>query len=77
MDVRIVIPGLPIELPDPFAVSLGGSETAGLQLGRVFARKRHQVAVFCEVSSATQHFGSYIYTGDPMSMVHQAPPAAA
>ena len=77
MDIRIVVPGLPIATPDPFAVSLGGSETAGLQLGRAFARKGHQVRIFCKDSSATRHFGSYTYTGDPMSMVNQTPAAAA
>ena len=76
MDIRIVMAGLPIATPDVFAVSLGGSETAGLQLGRAFAQKGHQVTIFCKVSSATRHFGSYTYTGDPMSMVHQTPVAA-
>ena len=57
MDVKIVVPGLPIALPDPFAVSLGGSETAGLQLGRAFARKGHQVTVFCEVPRPTRWQG--------------------
>lgn len=32
LKIRMVIPGLPIEAPDPLAVSLGGTETAGLQL---------------------------------------------
>ena len=54
MDIRIVVPGLPIATPDPFAVGLGGSETAGLQLGRAFARKGHQVIVFCGVERPTR-----------------------
>ena len=57
MDIRIVVPGLPIATPDPFAVGLGGSETAGLQLGRAFARKGHQVTVYCEISYATRWQG--------------------
>ena len=32
MDMSVVMPGLPIAAPDPLAVSLGGSETAGLKL---------------------------------------------
>jgi hypothetical protein len=32
LTVRMVVPGLPITAPDPLAVSLGGCETAGLQL---------------------------------------------
>ena len=36
--IRIVaLPCLPIEAPDPLAVALGGSETAGLQLAAELA----------------------------------------
>ena len=37
LTIRIIMPGLPITAPDPLAVSLGGSETAGLQLAAAFA----------------------------------------
>lgn len=49
LDVRIVIPGLALQLPDPLAVGLGGSETAGLQLAATFARAGHTVSVFCNI----------------------------
>jgi hypothetical protein len=29
LDIRLVMPGLPIQAPDPLAVGLGGGETAG------------------------------------------------
>ena len=32
LTIKIAVPGLPITLPDPFAATLGDSETAGLQL---------------------------------------------
>lgn len=57
MDIRIAIPGLPIATPDPFAVSLGGSETAGLQLGRTFARKGHRVTIFCNTAQVSRWQG--------------------
>lgn len=57
MDIRIVVPGLPIATPDPFAVSLGGSETAGLQLGRTFARKGHRVTIFCNTAQVSRWQG--------------------
>lgn len=38
-------PGLPIVAPDPRAVSLGGSETAGLQLAAELVRRGHRVTV--------------------------------
>jgi hypothetical protein len=47
LDVRIVIPGLPIAAPDPLAVSLGGSETTGLQLAAESVRQGHRVTVVC------------------------------
>jgi hypothetical protein len=40
MDISIVVPGQPVALPDPFAASLGGSETAGLQVAKALARRR-------------------------------------
>ena len=39
--VRVVMPGLPIVAPDPYVVSLGGSETAGLQLAAELVRQGH------------------------------------
>ena len=39
LDIRIVMPGLPIVAPDPLAVSLGGSETAGLELAAELVRQ--------------------------------------
>jgi hypothetical protein len=50
LDIRIVVPGLPIAAPDPFAVALGGSETAGLQLAAELARQGHDVTVVCGVA---------------------------
>lgn len=49
LDVRIVVPGLPIHFPDPFAVPLGGSETAGLQLAKAMVALGHRATVFCNV----------------------------
>jgi hypothetical protein len=45
LDIRVAIPGLPITTPNPFAIGLGGSETAGLQLAAALGRKR-RVTVF-------------------------------
>lgn len=47
MDIRIVTPSLPITMPDPLAVALGGAETATLQLARCLAGKGHRVVAFC------------------------------
>ncbi len=47
LDIRIIMPGLPIAAPDPLAVSLGGSETAGLQLAAEMVRQGHRVAIIC------------------------------
>lgn len=49
LDVRIVIPGLALQMPDPLAVGLGGSETAGLQLAAAMNRIGHRVIVFANV----------------------------
>jgi hypothetical protein len=32
MNVTLIVPGLSLHAPDPLAHSLGGSETAGVQL---------------------------------------------
>ncbi|MGE3290390.1 MAG: glycosyltransferase family 4 protein [Geminicoccaceae bacterium] len=45
--IRMMIPGLPITSPDPLAVGLGGSETAGLQLAAELARQGHRVEIAC------------------------------
>jgi glycosyltransferase involved in cell wall biosynthesis/2-polyprenyl-3-methyl-5-hydroxy-6-metoxy-1,4-benzoquinol methylase len=49
LDVRFVIPGLALQMPDPLAVSLGGSETAGLQLARALVERGHRVIAFANV----------------------------
>jgi hypothetical protein len=38
LDIRVLVPGLRIDPADPFGQSLGGSETAGLQLSAALAR---------------------------------------
>jgi hypothetical protein len=50
LDVRIPIPGLPIVAPEPLAVSLGGSETAGLQFSAELARQGRRVTVACNTA---------------------------
>ena len=47
LTIKFAIPGLPIATPDPFAASLGGSETAGLQLSGTGWSEGHRVTVFC------------------------------
>ena len=49
LEIRIVVPGMPIAAPDPYRTSLGGSETAGLQLAKALARKGHKVTVYANV----------------------------
>lgn len=49
MNITTVMPGMSIALPDPNDKSLGGSETAALQLGRTFARQGHQATLYCNV----------------------------
>ena len=51
LDIRMAMPGLPIVAPDPLAVSLGGSETAGLQLAAEFVRQGHRVTMFANVET--------------------------
>lgn len=51
LTIRMAIPGLPISAPDPLAVSLGGSETAGLQLAAELVRQGHKVTVVCDASA--------------------------
>lgn len=51
LKIRMVIPGLPIAAPDPLAVSLGGTETAGLQLAAELVRQGHGVTVACGASA--------------------------
>lgn len=48
LDVRLLLPGLPLHMPEPFTASLGGSETAGLQLAAELARD-HTVTLFGNV----------------------------
>lgn len=47
LDIRIAIPDLPIVAPDPLTVSLGGSETAGLQPAAEVVRHGHRLTVAC------------------------------
>lgn len=49
---RMIIPGLPITAPDPLAVGLGGSETAGLQLAAELVRQGHRVTVIANVGAS-------------------------
>lgn len=49
LDVRLLIPALPFDPADPFAKSLGGSETAGLQLAAAIAALGHTVTAFASV----------------------------
>jgi hypothetical protein len=41
----ILVPGMPLEPPDPLAAAIGGSETAGLQLAAEPARQGHRVTI--------------------------------
>ena len=43
MNICMVVPGLPIVAPDPLAVSLGGSEAAGLLLAVELVRQGHRI----------------------------------
>src|SRR3954468_22415603 len=52
MDVRLLIPALPFDPNDPFAKSLGGSETAGLQLAAAIAKLGHTVTAFASVETS-------------------------
>ncbi|MCD6069607.1 MAG: glycosyl transferase group 1 [Microvirga sp.] len=49
LDIRMLVPGLPIDPEDPYSKSLGGSETAGLQLAAAIAELGHRVTAFCNV----------------------------
>ncbi|MFO1075869.1 MAG: hypothetical protein U1E17_24825, partial [Geminicoccaceae bacterium] len=59
----MVIPGLPIVAPDPLAVSLGGSETAGLQLAAELVRQGHRVKVACSVAEPFEWRGVRLQGG--------------
>lgn len=52
LDIRLLIPGLAFDPNDPLSRSLGGSETAGVQLAAAIARKDHLVTCFASVSTA-------------------------
>ncbi len=62
LSVRIIMPGLPIAGPDPFAVSLGGSETAGHQLAAELVR---QGTIMADRRDATPFGGSGPITQPP------------
>ena len=49
--IRIVMPGLAIAAPEPLAVSVGGSETAGLQLAAELVRQGHRVTMVCNTGA--------------------------
>lgn len=49
LQIVFAVPGLPIALPDPFGVGLGGSETAALQLAQALARRGHKVTAYARV----------------------------
>lgn len=51
-DIRLLIPALPFDPTDPFAKSLGGSETAGLQLAAAIAKLGHTVTTFASVETS-------------------------
>jgi hypothetical protein len=49
VNVSVVIPGLSLHAPDPLAYSLGGSETAALQLAAELVRQGHNVVLYGEL----------------------------
>ena len=57
LEIIFAVPGLPIALPDPFAVGLGGSETAALQLAQTLAARGHQVTAFARVEATAEWSG--------------------
>ena len=63
LDIRMIMPGLPIVAPDPLAVSLGGSETAGLQLAAELVRQGHRVTMACEAERPFSWRGVWVQQG--------------
>ena len=58
MDIRIVIPGLPIATPDPFAVEPGRlRDCRSAARPRPLPARGMQVTVFCEVPRPTRWQG--------------------
>jgi len=48
MKWAIFVDGMPFDIDTPETASLGGSETAGLQLSKALAERGHEVNLFCK-----------------------------
>lgn len=70
MDIRLLIPGLSFDPTDPFARSLGGSETAGLQLAAELAKDQaNTVTAFAQVDRPANWRGVNIVPGAQFDQV--------
>ncbi len=75
LDIRLVIPGLPFDPNDPLRGSLGGSETAGVQMAKALAKLGHKVTVFANVPHAGVWAGAAFVPMEHMAKTCQEVPS--
>lgn len=70
-DISMLVPGLPIR-PDSLETgSLGGSETAGIQMARALVARGHSVKLFCNTESRGKGKDGVTYIGQELWQAYQ------